>query len=329
MPTFLAITLATLFHLEASSVAQRCDFEKEMSDAMGRLGEGFATVRSDEPAPVTFVLRVTQGTRKSTAHVELLRPDGSLALSRQLSYKASACGPLADAISLIVERYLEDIGWRSSGTGLSPPQPQPTKPPPSDPDPPGEISEETPEQVQRQGLGASLDVHGALDGDRQLWFGPELGAYGRFGMLDVSIYLGGNFWRRDEVSYEGVEKGTVTLFSSYGLAAGGLCWSGPGSLCARAALGLEQVYGHSEGASIENAGWKVVWQMFVRVQALCVFTNEGRLRPFAALSADVRPYRGGFEIEQADKEIRTPLVAGAIALGFRWSIADNKKTSKQ
>ena len=114
--------------------------------------------------------------------------------------------------------------------------------------------------------------------------------------------------------------GKATLLSSYGILAMGACWTVHGRLCFRGALGLEQVYGHSKGELIDGAGWEVAWQFLARVDALYIFKNKGKIRPYVGLSADFRPFRAGFEIDQADQVFRTSLIAGTVSLGFRWYI---------
>lgn len=264
-----------------------------------------ATVRAGEVAG-TGDLIVHVALRLDGIDVEVSDERGGVLLVRTLPRRGS-CSETAEAIALIVERYLTDLGWQPATVAVPPRAPDPASasahaaaaPPPRGPRPRAEI-------VARGLLALGpAQLGGALEA-----------ALGR-GRLRLAIEAGALAPRALDVTRTGgAAVGELEISSIHALAGAG---AGLGRVHLMLRAGGERLDASAAGDGVFQRVDRGSWQVLVRADAgvRLALTPAVSIEPWAAL--ELRPQPVEITVEGAAGTYSYPRLRAVMGAGAVWT----------
>lgn len=231
--------------------------------------------------------------------LQLTVTDGrdAVVLARTLPARGT-CAERADAIALVVERFVHDLGWAPGDVAVDAPGPPPSPPPARDRWRLAVDARATVALVGVQaGAAASLDL--------------------RRGSLGPAVELGATWPRGEEIMRTGGAVAGEVELSTLHLAAGARLRRGP--LVATALVGGERLTARAVGdlfQRTDQAGWQVVGRADVGVDRRL----GRRLGLRATAGLEVRPAPTEIAVEGASATVASPRLRAVLALGLTWQL---------
>jgi hypothetical protein len=200
----------------------------------GALAAALATAGASSPLP-TITVRVRPGPRG--AAVTLTSPEGAPLLRRVVPGGAPACAPFADAIAVVVERYVRDLGWRPEPAPVADDDLATPRPSPFRLDDGGAGRLEARAQVGAQGG----------PGSARASLAAGIGARWRRGPFEAHALVGGSL--PEEARLPGTYGGVGVRYQTLRALAGpGVCWpSARRGLCVAGLGGVERLAASTGG----------------------------------------------------------------------------------
>lgn len=291
-----------------------CALEQRAPDAVRRMIPGFGIAGDRSSASLVMALRSVG----SEVIIEIRsNEEGAVPLVRRIGLSQDNCGAVADAVALILDRYVRDLGYVSSD-----PDQVRTEPPPT------ETSTQTTAtataarstKLTTLHLDASLLVQGESGSPVRPQFGGAVEL--RF-LVDEIVFLGSlGAALPSAEAVTNPDQGAVGEIQASAWRAGagvGLCF-GLGAdhgLCPSVLAGLEQIRAEGVGDEIFRKNTSTVSQLRLDARLAYDFLALDPLILSGWIFGVFRPNAPEFEIADATPTYSVPAVALAFGIGAR------------
>lgn len=315
---FAVAAVPSTIHVVVEGGAGPCVHGERVPASLARTLPGIRIVRGEE-GDATTVVSVVAGARLSVT----LTRDGVVELERDLANAADACDANADAVALVVERHLRDLGYVPPA-----PPPEPVAEPEPEPEPPVPEPEPVPEPVSATATAtATGDAADGVAGVVRLGVGGEVllevpaaelvrpGALVnvRAGYGPVALSVGGGLFlpsSLDVARPDGRQPGSIDVFTY--LFVGALELEGFGG-AAGVGGGVELVRGQVSGQLFQQDPMTHVSPLVFAAVRYTVLALAGVGFDLTARLV-VRPDPAFFDVEGADPQYQDPQVTALLGI---------------
>ncbi|MFC1610642.1 hypothetical protein ACFL6C_06775 [Myxococcota bacterium] len=247
------------------------------------------------------------------ARLRLTNTLGNTLLIREIPVEAELCYSVTDVIALITERYLRDIGWEPTHTGL-PDLPRGTR---------GQKPMTFTWTPRFEGLDVGLRAATEVaQGPVSPRWGGSLSLRVPFSGWEVGLNVGGWAPVRKAVRYDDERRGRIEVWSIDGRLGVGLCGGDSGHrLCGALQGGVEWLSGRAAGERVFQVQSGSMLQPLAGVEAHYEYAmSQVPLGFLVAASMVARPRQAGFDVEDAAPAYKTPFWAARLEMGLWWQI---------
>jgi hypothetical protein len=295
----------------------RCGLEPALGASLARWLPGIDILGSDSAGDLSLLVRADL----TELAVELRAPSGAALVERRIGRAAFSCEADADAVALIVERYLRDLGWEP-GLASVPETATATAAPPLVSPPPIATATAAPAATSPLELHLALTAAGLLELRDRFPVqtpSPELGMVLRLSPR-FEITARGRYTFEKSFSVERtlprVRAAGAIAVTSIGIEAGvGACADLGGPRLCGTILGGAERYSAEVSDQVFQRQPRVVWAPVIAAGAKLEHAFLERLSGFVTIEGQVRPSAPSFFVEDASPTYSLPHLAVTFRLG--------------